>query len=234
MVPRLAQLDAIRSAESHSNMSPTRSYPRPMAPLRARWHLCACAHLGSAGQAMVEFATVLLPLLLILVAIIQFGLLFGASVTLTNAAREGARAATIFVYDNGNTRAANDLDRCTDALVAARQAFGLMNAASPNFTTSSPCPAGSAADLSGDGLNDRWTNGDLVVSLCSSMSTPSAPCPDSADTTTYCTRTDGAGCLVRVELSYRSDIIVPLIGALLATDGNGRFIQRAVATMVVN
>ena len=43
------------------------------------------------GQAMVEFAMVLLPLLLIVVGIIQFGLLFGANVTLTNAAREAAR-----------------------------------------------------------------------------------------------------------------------------------------------
>ncbi|MGH2357991.1 MAG: TadE family protein, partial [Candidatus Limnocylindria bacterium] len=62
----------------------------------------------SMGQAMVEFAAVILPILLILVAVIQFGLLFGANVTLTNAAREGARAATIFVYDNGGTRANND------------------------------------------------------------------------------------------------------------------------------
>ena len=41
---------------------------------------------------MVEFAAVLLPVLLIIVGIIQFGLLFGANVTLTNAAREAARA----------------------------------------------------------------------------------------------------------------------------------------------
>ncbi len=39
---------------------------------------------------MVEFAAVLLPVLLIVVGIVQFGLLFGANVTLTNAAREAA------------------------------------------------------------------------------------------------------------------------------------------------
>ena len=39
------------------------------------------------GQAMVEFATVLLPILLIVVGIVQFGLIFGANVTLTNSAR---------------------------------------------------------------------------------------------------------------------------------------------------
>ena len=51
------------------------------------------------GQAMVEFAAVLLPMLLIVVGIIQFGLLFGANVTLTNAAREAARAATISQFN---------------------------------------------------------------------------------------------------------------------------------------
>jgi Flp pilus assembly protein TadG len=186
------------------------------------------------GQAMVEFAAVLLPVLLILVAIIQFGLLFGANVTLTNAAREGARAATIFVYDNGSTRANNDLDRCGDALTAARQSFGLLRASGPNFTTSSPCPVGSGSDGNGDGLNDTWVNGDLSVSLCASATSPTAACPDASDATTYCTRTDASGCLVRVELTYRSDIIVPFIGALLSTDGDGRFLQRASATMVVN
>jgi hypothetical protein len=42
------------------------------------------------------------------------------------------------------------------------------------------------------------------------------------------------GCLVRVEIRYHSDIVVPLIGDLLATDGGGRFLSRAMATMVVN
>jgi len=186
------------------------------------------------GQAMVEFAAVVLPILLIVVAVIQFGLLFGTSVSLTNAAREGARAATIFVYDNGGTRANNDLDRCTDALSAARQAFGLMSDASPHFTAPTPCPNGSAADLNSDGFGDRWANGDLTVSICRAMATPDSACPDAADSTSYCTRTDASGCLVRFELIYRSDIIVPFIGALLATDANGRFVQRAVATMVIN
>lgn len=183
---------------------------------------------------MVEFAAVVLPILLILVAVIQFGLLFAANVTLTNAAREGARAATIFVYDIGGTRANNDLDRCTDALAAARQAFGLMTDASPHFTASTPCPTGSASDLNADGFNDRWANGDITLALCRSMASPDADCPDSSDTTSYCARTDASGCLVRVELTYRSDIIVPFIGALLSTDANGRFVQRAVATMVIN
>jgi Flp pilus assembly protein TadG len=186
------------------------------------------------GQALVEFAAVLLPILLVVVGIIQFGLIFNANVTITNAAREGARAATIYVYttEPGTSRTTNDIDRCTAARTAATQAFGLLSPTSPNFTGSASCASGT--DLNGDGMQDRWVNGDVAMSLCRRMATSSASCPSSSDATSYCTQTDAAGCLVRVELTYRADIIVPLISALLPTDGNGRFVQRAVATMVVN
>jgi hypothetical protein len=66
------------------------------------------------------------------------------------------------------------------------------------------------------------------------MATPSSNCPSASDSTSYCGLTEPAGCLVQVQLTYRSDIIVPLISALLPTDANGRFVQRAVATMVIN
>jgi hypothetical protein len=39
---------------------------------------------------------------------------------------------------------------------------------------------------------------------------------------------------IELSLAYRADIIVPIIGALLSTDTNGRFLQQASATMVVN
>jgi hypothetical protein len=183
------------------------------------------------GQAMVEFAAVLLPLLLIIVGIIQFGLIFGANVTLTNAAREGARAATIEPYEISQTPVVNGLARCTAAIVAARNAFGIMSAAPPNFTATSPCPAGSGADLNGDGRPDRWIIGDMTLTICSSMATPTTPCPTAGS---YCTATDAAECLVQVQLTYRSPIIVPFIGDILSTDAGGRFVQTAVATMVIN
>jgi hypothetical protein len=183
------------------------------------------------GQAMVEFAAVLLPIMFIVVGIIQFGLIFGAHVTLTNATREAARSATILRYDIAASRATNDLDRCTTALDAARQSLGFLNAASPNFVASRPCPSGAATDLNGDGLHDRWVNGDITVALCSAMPTPTAACPAAG---TYCTTEDPAGCIVQVTLTYRSDIIVPLISAVLTTDANGRFVQSVTATMVMN
>jgi TadE-like protein len=204
--------------------------PRATAPLRSQSPAPGGGR-RERGQALVEFTAVLLPVLLLIVGIIQFGLIFGANVTLTNAVREAARASTISRYDIAVSRAVNDLDRCTRAVDAARQSFGIMTAATPNFTVTRPCPSGSASDLNGDGLHDRWVNGDLTMTLCASMATPTSPCPT---TGTYCTTDDPVGCLVQVSLTYRSDIVVPLIGQLLSRDAGGRFVQNAVATMVVN
>ncbi len=171
----------------------------------------------------------LLPVLLLLVGIIQFGLLFGANVTLTNAARESARAATIYVYDLSRTKAWNDAARCGEAVAAAQQAFGFLSTSAPHFsvtvtgTGSCPTPAG-----------DGQVNGDLAITYCDHVTTPDGDCPDGTDPDTTCSPDTREACLVRITLTYRSDIIVPFIGALLATDSNGRFTQNATATMVVN
>src|SRR5918999_6459553 len=94
----------------------------PRSPRRARPALPCAGRLvlrrrtrAPIGQAMVEFAFVLLPVLLLIVGIVQFGLLFGANVTLKNAVREGTRAGTIYVYDHSITTDAkykNDALRC--------------------------------------------------------------------------------------------------------------------------
>ncbi|EEG78399.1 TadE/TadG family type IV pilus assembly protein [Dethiobacter alkaliphilus] len=49
----------------------------------------------SEGQALVEFALVLLPLMLIILGIAEFGWLFNGHITLTSSAREGARVAAV-------------------------------------------------------------------------------------------------------------------------------------------
>jgi len=206
-----------------SRYAPRRLTPHPAEspaePLRAR---------NDRGQALVEFALVLLPVLLILVGIIQFGLLFGANVTLTNAAREGARTGTIYVYDRSHTKAWNDAARCGAIVEAATNAFGMLTTSAPRFTvtlsgTSCPTPIG-----------DTQVNGDLTISYCASMGQPNDPCPDSGNSATICAPDTREGCLLRVELVYHSDIIVPLVGGFLSTDGNGRFAQRVAATMVLN
>lgn len=165
------------------------------------------------GQAMVEFAAVLLPIMLIIVGIIQFGLLFNAEVTLTNAAREGGRAGTIYVY-TGTDQATNDLNRCTAVVRASRASFGLLSTSSPHFTAADPCTSGHQVD------SNTWVNGDLRIIY----SQPSGVITNDAR----------RGYHIAVRLSYRSDIIVPLIGPILPTDANGRFVHTAQVTMVIN
>jgi Flp pilus assembly protein TadG len=53
--------------------------------------------LGDSGAAAVEFAIILPILLLIIAGIVDFGRAYFTQVTLTNAAREGARAAVVRV-----------------------------------------------------------------------------------------------------------------------------------------
>lgn len=171
---------------------------------------------------------VLLPILLIVVGIIQFGLLFGANVTLTNAAREAARTGTIYVYDYSHTKYWNDAERCGDMADAALQSFGMLATSSPHFSVTlsggaCPTPTG-----------DTQVNGDLTVSYCDHVITPDGDCPDTTDSDTTCQADTREACLVRVSLVYRSDIIVPFLGAILNTDANGRFVQRVTTTMVVN
>jgi Flp pilus assembly protein TadG len=61
----------------------------------------------SRGQALVEFALVLVPLLLIFLGILQFAFIYGTQIGLTNAAREAARYAAASVTAN-STQASNN------------------------------------------------------------------------------------------------------------------------------
>ena len=172
---------------------------------------------ASRGQALVEFALVVLPLLLLIVGIVQFGLLLNANVTLTNAAREGARAGSVYVYKvgtiNGITynQAVNDRERCTAVVTAVRQALGLLDGAAPHFSAATPCPVGSG---------NLWTNGDVVITYTKPG--------------TVTTNDPRVGYEIKVHITYRQDIIVPFVGPLLSTDANGRFVHDAEVIMVVN
>ena len=177
---------------------------------------------------MVEFAAVLLPVLLLIVGIVQFGLLFGANVTLTNAAREGARAGTIYIHDYQHTKSWNDAHRCAEIAEAAMQAMGFLSTSSPHFSVTM---SGGVCSTS---TGESQTNGDLTVSYCDHVTTPDGDCPDSSDTDTTCIPDTREACLLRVTMTYRSDVIVPFIGGLIGTDVNGRFAQTSTATMVIN
>lgn len=54
------------------------------------------------GQGLVEFGLVIPIVLIFLLGIVEFGWLFNAKITLTSAAREGARAAVVSSVDQRN------------------------------------------------------------------------------------------------------------------------------------
>lgn len=168
----------------------------------------------SEGQSLVEFSLVITPLLLILLGIIQMGFVFNAQVTITNAAREGARAATIYVYSSSLTKGSNDAARNAAALDALTTAFGTLSRAAPQFTT------GSSWTVSGTDPNLTYTNGDVVVSY----SVPSGV-TDSEPRT---------GERVTVRVAYHQDLFIPMIASLLPKDAGGRLAQTATITMVIN
>jgi Flp pilus assembly protein TadG len=159
-------------------------------------------HEEERGQAMVEFAAVILPLVLILAGIIQFGFVFAGYVGVSNSAREAARSGTIYEYDANQGPGQNDLLRCQSILAAAQQSFD--GAVPGQF-------AGTCAAVTG--------GGDLAIAY-----------PDSAT----CTGSSRTGCQLRVTLTYRQPVLVPLVGTFFSTDGGNNIALRATVTMVLN
>ncbi len=162
------------------------------------------------GQSLVEFALVLMPLFIILLGIIQFGFVFNAYVTITNASREGARNGTVYIYDSALSKAQNDLARNNLIKSSLLASMNLLVKTAPNFATSSTWTQ--------SGLT--FTNGDLVVSYLLPSGT---------------TDTDArVGYQVTVHATYHQDLIIPLIAQLLPRDANGRLGLASEVTMVAN
>lgn len=86
------------------------------------------------GSAMVEF-TIILPVLLLLVfLILEFGILFGRWLTISNAAREGARVAVVF---RSGSCDANTVE--TEARTAAENYAMSMGVTPVNVTVTGQC-----------------------------------------------------------------------------------------------
>ena len=166
------------------------------------------------GQSLVEFSLILTPLLLILLGIVQFGLIFNAQVTITNAAREGARAATIYRFDDAKTKSQNDGLRDDATIAAITSSLGILSRNAPQFSG-----AGTWSS-SGTSPNLTYTNGDIVVVY----SVPTGVTDSDAR----------AGEQIKVSITYHQDLVVPLIANLLPRDSNGRLAQGATVTMVIN
>jgi Flp pilus assembly protein TadG len=162
------------------------------------------------GQSLVEFALVLMPLFVILLAIIQFGLIFNAYVTITNASREGARNGSVYVYDAGMSKAQNDLARNEFIRTSLLASMNMLAKTSPHFATGSTWTQ----------IGTTFTNGDLVVGYVLPSGT---------------TETDArVGQQITVRATYHLDLIIPIIPQFLPKDMNGRLGLSSEVTMVAN
>jgi Flp pilus assembly protein TadG len=88
------------------------------------------------GQSMAEFALILTPLMVVLLGIMQMGFVMNAYVTLSNAAREGARSASVYLYDRTLDKATNDANRLTVARSTIDSSMGLLKNTAPQFASS--------------------------------------------------------------------------------------------------
>ena len=162
------------------------------------------------GQSLVEFALVMMPLFIILLAIVQFGFIFNSYVTITNASREGARLGTVYVYNGIYSKAQNDLARNNAIKDSVLASMNLLSKTAPNFATGSTWTQ--------SGLT--FTNGDLVVIY----SNPAGVVETDAR----------VGQQITVRALYHQDLVIPLIAQLLPKDANGRLGLTSEITMVVN
>lgn len=139
-----------------------------MTYLRAKWaplggalHKRFIRHRRERGAAAVEFALIVPILILLVFGIAYFGLAWNAKVTLTHAAREGARAEAI-----------ND-DGVNTAVTAAGVAAGLSNvsATTGGGTCSGPNPDAIYVEVEGDvdiTIPLFWT-GTITLTECATM-----------------------------------------------------------------
>jgi TadE-like protein len=168
------------------------------------------------GQNLVEFALLLPILLYILMGIMQFGLIFAVYLTMNNTVREGARWASIYIYDNTLSQAQNDaarnnglLDRIVDSrgILSMDRTNGTTNFASgATWTTGSGATGAGAACLvpSGTTLEVWYDNGDTLV------------CYDY--TTAVGTNTPRKGYFMYVESYYHLQVFMPLLQPFLPDD----------------
>jgi Flp pilus assembly protein TadG len=165
---------------------------------------------GARGQGLVEFALVLTPLFLVLLGIIQVGLVINGYVTIANASREGARTASVYLYDQTLTPPQNDAARNETARQSILASMGLLTTSAPEF--------GATSTWTGSG--NTYTDGDLVVTY----TVPAGVTASDAR----------SGEQMSISLTYHLDLIIPMISGILPHDVNGRLPLGAQVTMVVN
>ena len=174
----------------------------------------------AAGQSLVEFSLVLMPLFLVLLGIMQFGFIFNTYVTMTNAAREATRIGSVYVYNPACTKAQNDVLRNEAIRAALLVSMNQLTTTAPRFATTAP--TGSSCAWSGGWTTSgtTYTNGDLVVTYVIPTGITDE---DSRD-----------GQQVTVTATYHQDLIVPIVSNFLPKDAGGRMRLSGSVTMVID
>lgn len=150
----------------------------------------------SRGQALVEFALILIPLLMIFLGILQFGLLFGSQLGLINSTREGTRygatlqatgsstdAAQVYCYTLGMTSLG------ANCSIEGTTQPGTLGRSMPGYVKANVC-------ISGSGV-----------------------CGGSSTSVTYCYYADPNpstySLRLNVTIVYRHPLFIPLISAIV-------------------
>jgi Flp pilus assembly protein TadG len=173
-----------------------------------------------AGQSLVEFSLVLMPLFLVLLGIMQFGFIFNTYVTMTNAAREATRVGSVYVYNSACTKAQNDVLRNEAIRAALVSSMNQLTTSAPRFTTTAPTGSNCAWSGGWTTSGTTHTNGDLVITYVIPSGITDE---DSRD-----------GQQITVQATYHQDLIVPVISNMLPKDTGGRMPLSGVVTMVID
>ncbi len=195
-------------------MPPTPNRAPLPGPRGARRRLRLRGRDAERGQSLVEFSLILVPLFLLLLGVVQFGFIFNTYVTLSTAAREAAREGSIYVYTTDVARGANDTKRNDLVKSTLLVTMNGLATTSPQFST------GTGWTSTSSGTTTTFTDGDLVIVY---------------DLPAGVTDSDArVGYLMTVKATYHQDLVIPMIGALLPRDSNGRLGLGGEVTMVIN
>jgi len=115
------------------------------------------------GAAAVEFALIVPVLVIFLFGIIEFGILFAQQLSLSNAARQGARYGVVANYDASN----NPTSTCLNIVNEVRNNAATigMAASGVNVKVASPAANGSCPDTSTLPLSS-WTQAQQNIQPC--------------------------------------------------------------------
>jgi Flp pilus assembly protein TadG len=186
-----------------------------------------------AGQSLVEFSLVLMPLFFILLGIIQFGFIFNTYITMANAARDAVRLGTVYdpvpvdaygvaIYGLACTKDQNDVLRNEAIRKSLLDSMNGLSTTASRFTTTAATPTGNPCVWNSGftASGTTFTNGDLVITYVVPSGITDTP-----------SRT---GQEVTVQAVYHQDLVVPLISNFLPKDSGGRLRLTGVVTMVIN